>query len=99
MLRTALLAAGALLIAGAVLASFVHVEAAIPLAFAGAVLVLAILFEHHVYKPAEPGPPGPNWRPTRERFIDPSSGETVEVFTNPRTGERRYVSRGAGKRE
>jgi hypothetical protein len=99
MLRTSLLAAGGVLIAAAVLASFVHVEAAIPLAFTGAVLVLAILFEHHVYKPAEPGPPGPNWRPTRERFIDPSSGETVEVFTNPRTGERRYVSRGAGRKE
>lgn len=98
MLRTALLAAGGILIAAAVLASFVHVEAAIPLAFAGAVLVLAILFEHHVYKPAEPDQPGPNWRPTRERFIDPVSGETIEVFVNPRTGERRYVSRGGSRK-
>ena len=99
MLRNALLAIGGLLIAAAVLASFVHVEAAIPLAFAGAVLVLAILFEHHVYKPTHADPPGPNWRPTNERFIDPSSGETIEVFSNPRTGERRYVSRGGGARK
>jgi hypothetical protein len=94
MLRTTLLTIGAVLIAAAVLASFVHTEVAIPLAFAGAVLVLAILFEHHVYKAAAPEQPGPNWRPTNERFIDPSTGETVEVFTNPKTGERRYVSRG-----
>jgi hypothetical protein len=99
MLRTALLTFGALLIAAAVAASFVHVEAAIPLAFAGAVLVLAILFEHHVYQPTHPGQPGPNWRPTTERFIDPTSGETIEVFINPRTGERRYVSRGGGTRK
>lgn len=97
MLRSVLLGLGALLIGGAVLASFVHVEAAFPLAFAGAVLVLAILFEHHVYKPTQDRP-GPGWQASGERFLDPATGEAVEVFTNPKTGERRYVSVEKGRK-
>jgi hypothetical protein len=36
-------------------------------------------------------PPGPDWRFTGERFLDPGSGETLEVWHCPRTGERAYV--------
>jgi hypothetical protein len=32
-----------------------------------------------------------DWRFTGERFLDPPSGETVEVWYRPRTGERAYV--------
>jgi Putative heavy-metal-binding len=36
--------------------------------------------------------PDGQWQSTRERFLDPSSGEKVDVLFNPHTGERRYVS-------
>jgi hypothetical protein len=36
-------------------------------------------------------PPGPDFRFTGERFLDPPTGEMVEVWYCPRTGERAYV--------
>jgi hypothetical protein len=54
-----------------------------------AIVVLAlILFERGRYRPPI-GSTG-EWVPTGERFEDPSSGKTVEVYQNPRTGEREY---------
>jgi len=36
-------------------------------------------------------PPGPGWELTAERFVDPQSGEALDVWFSPRTGERAYV--------
>jgi hypothetical protein len=36
-------------------------------------------------------PPGGDWQRTDERFIDPSSGEPLEVWFHPKSGERAYV--------
>ena len=41
-------------------------------------------------------PPGPDFRFTGERFLDPPSGEMLEVWYCPRTGERAYVRARAG---
>ena len=41
-------------------------------------------------------PPGKDWSFTGERFLDPPSGETLEVWYCPRTGERAYVRARAG---
>jgi hypothetical protein len=92
MMRNVLLALGGLLLAGAVAVSTVHRPTALPMAIAGALLVLGILFERHSYRPRETVNPGPGWRPTGEVFLDPASGEEVRVFEQPKTGERRYVS-------
>jgi hypothetical protein len=35
--------------------------------------------------------PGPDWVPTEERFVDPTSGETLAVWFHPKSGERAYV--------
>ena len=35
--------------------------------------------------------PGPDWVRTEERFVDSSSGETIEVWFHPSSGERAYV--------
>ena len=35
--------------------------------------------------------PGPDWQPTDERFVDPGSGETLDVWFHPPSGERAYV--------
>jgi hypothetical protein len=37
------------------------------------------------------GPPGPDWQRTDERFVDPSSGEPLEVWFHPKSGQRAYV--------
>jgi len=36
-------------------------------------------------------PPGPDWVRTEERFIDPTSGEPLEVWFHPSSGNRAYV--------
>jgi hypothetical protein len=42
-------------------------------------------------------PPGPDFRFTGERFLDPPSGEILEVWYCPGTGERAYVRARAGR--
>lgn len=37
--------------------------------------------------------PEADWERTAESFIDPSSGEHVEVWFNPHNGKRRYIVR------
>jgi hypothetical protein len=56
----------------------------------GFVLLIGVVFERWRYKPVEAAP-GAGFSPTAERFLDPTSGEPVQVWTNPATGERRYV--------
>jgi hypothetical protein len=57
----------------------------------GGLIVLGIVFERWRYRPNQPQP-GAGWEPTGERFQDPQSGKTLQVFYDPRSGERRYVS-------
>ena len=56
----------------------------------GGVLLLGTLFERWRYRGPEQRKQG-SWENTGERFQDPSSGETIQVQFDPRTGERRYV--------
>lgn len=92
MLRTALvLCAGVLALAGVLL--LIHGQSG-PGAYAlglGGVIVLGTVFERWRYRP-NGARPGAGWQPTGERFQDPQTGKTVQVFYDPRSGERRYVS-------
>jgi hypothetical protein len=36
-------------------------------------------------------PPGSDWVLTEERFVDPNSGETLDVWFHAPSGERAYV--------
>jgi hypothetical protein len=94
MLRAILLTIGVLLLGVAVVAVLAGRPAQLILApmFLGIVLTAGILLERGRYKPPAPGQPGPGWIATDERFVDPASGETVAVFYQPATGERRYVA-------
>jgi hypothetical protein len=60
------------------------------------ILFLGIVFERRRYKRLldEP-PPGADWEPTSERFIDPETQAEVVVYFNPKTGARAYVRVGA----
>lgn len=73
-----------------------HREAA-PFAIWGCMIAGAVQLERWRYKARSSGQGG-DWQKTDERFVDPESGQTMQVFYNPRTGERRYerASDGAG---
>jgi hypothetical protein len=57
----------------------------------GGLIVLGTAFERWRYRPNN-GRPGVGWVPTGERFEDPQTGKTVQVFYHPESGARRYVS-------
>ena len=95
MLRSVALALTAILLA-IVLAGAAVGWHVLPFAVLPLILLLALLFERYVYKPIRSEPPGPGWNRTAEKFVDPRSGQTVVVYYNPRTGERRYVADTSG---
>lgn len=92
-MRAVGLVLGGGLIAAAVVVTLAGAAPAAPvLAFWGVVVLIGVAFERWRYKPLAPFA-GPGFEPTSERFIDPGSGKTVQVFADPKTGERRYVER------
>jgi hypothetical protein len=92
MLRAVVIAVAAILICVGVglIASGVHVPGWQALVI-GLVVLTGTLFERWRYRHIEKFAQG-QWQRTGERFLDPSSGDPVEVLFNPRTGERRYVA-------
>jgi hypothetical protein len=81
-----LAAAGLLIVAGCTIG--VTLRLAVP----GLVLLFGLIVERWRCKPMVARRPGPDWVPTKERFVDPESGKLVTVFYQPSTGERRYVA-------
>lgn len=91
MLRTSLLVfAGAVALAGVLLLTLGLPGGAQALGLGG-LIVLGTVFERWRYRPNN-ARPGADWQPTGERFEDPQTGKTVQVFYDSRSGERRYVS-------
>lgn len=92
MLRTVVIAAGAVLtcVAIGLIASGVHTPGWQAMA-AGVIVLIGTLFERWRYRRIEE-PSNGRWQRTDEKFIDPSTGEPVEVMFDPRSGERRYVA-------
>ena len=67
------------------------------IAVPAALVLVWLLFRSGGYKrrPLD-APPARDWTFTGERFVDPQSGELIEVWLAPRTGERAYVRAGSG---
>jgi hypothetical protein len=63
----------------------------LPVGFGLALLLIWFFFRKGGYKRWPLDAPPRGWRFTGERFLDPPSGETLEVWSCPRTGERAYV--------
>ncbi len=59
----------------------------------GALIVASLIFEGRYRRNRMPSATPP-WEPTGERFMDPSSGKLVQVYYNPKTGERVYRESG-----
>ena len=95
MLRRVIIAYGVLCLIGAAILLVAHVTIAlvIYLAINGLIIVGAILFERSNYRSNADRTQG-KWQPTGERFNDPTSGQIVEVYYNPQTGERDYRESG-----
>ena len=92
MMRTVVLAiAGTLLAITALLTLTVGLQL-LPPTIILAVITAGLAFERQRYKANHPDRPGPGWTRTAERFTDPATGDTVRVYFNPATGERRYVA-------
>jgi hypothetical protein len=90
-LRTVLLVfAGVLALSGVTLVLRGQLGAGAYALGLGALIVLGTVFEGR-YR-SNNARPGADWKPTGERFEDPQTGETVQVFYDPGSGERRYVS-------
>jgi len=89
MLRTALLIITAMGLLGGLLLIADGDPAGRPLALWGGLMLLAVLLERWRYVTSR-GPLTGDWVRTEERFVDPESGQTLRVFYNPKTGERRY---------
>jgi len=78
-----------LLVFAASLVLFARGEDSGPVAVWSGIVVLAVLFERWRYN-ARHDPVDAGWVRTDERFVDPESGETLQVWYDPRSGERRY---------
>ncbi|HEX6477566.1 MAG TPA: hypothetical protein VF043_01885 [Ktedonobacteraceae bacterium] len=92
MLRRVIIAYGLLyLIGAAVLLFLVHTTPwlVLYLAVNGIILVSAVLLERKRYHPRVDRTQG-HWQPTGERFVDPTTGQLMEVSYNTATGERDY---------
>ena len=70
-----------------------------PMALWSGILLLAVLFERWRYQTRQ-DPVDAAWVRTDERFVDPESGLTMQVWYDPSSGARRYEEVGkAGKAE
>jgi hypothetical protein len=100
MLRATVLGLGGIAVAaGALLIAAGARGAGINLVCIGAVVVLGTAFERWRYRNTAP-PAGARWERTGERFVNPATGDTMEVYYDPASGERRYLREGesaAGK--
>ena len=92
MLRTVVIAVAAILtcVGIGLIACGVHTPGWQALSL-GVIVLIGTLFERWRYRRIEEASNG-RWQRTDEQFIDPSTGDPVEVMFDPRTGERRYVS-------
>jgi hypothetical protein len=91
MLRRFTLVLGLLLLIGAAIAAAYRQLFAIQLLIGGLILTLGVIFEAWRYKRTLAVPPAGSAVATGERFVDPTSGELIEVYCDPRSGERSYV--------
>ena len=90
MLRNLVLALGAAMTLGGV-ALIAMGMPAVQLVVFGGLLLVGTLFERVVYKRLEAAPAHDRFQPTAERFFDDATGAPVTVWTDPKTGERKYV--------
>jgi hypothetical protein len=89
-LRRAVLIFGCLLLVlGAYLCTKGVVPGGIQTLVAGLLFILGTVFERWRYNNKNASSDG-DWQATGERFVDPETGKNMEVWYDPRSGERQY---------
>jgi hypothetical protein len=70
--------------------------AGVPLLLLALAIVVGVVFEPR-YRSGRVVPDAElvDWQPTGEKFVDPETGETLEVWSDPLTGARRYAPLGS----
>ena len=92
-LRRVLIVAGLLSLLGSALAAQRGLwSPAFWLLLNGLALSAGVVWERWRYRMPESAAPGAGWQRTGERFIDPETGQLTEVWYQPVSGERRYVT-------
>ncbi|MXP28589.1 hypothetical protein GRI58_07110 [Porphyrobacter algicida] len=77
--------------AGAAISVASGTGAGIGLLVIGALVILSLAFERRYGRPDAPSDvPANAWERTRECFVDDETGQLLEVWVDPLTGERRY---------
>ena len=89
--RFAAFVVGGLMVAGGTLLTVTASGGGIALLVIGVLVVLSVAFEPRYGRPGAPtAVPDHEWELTGERFIDDETGQPLEVWVDPLTGERRY---------
>ena len=94
--RYTMLALGAAAVAGGTLLSIATGGGGIGLIVFGVLLFAGVLLEGRYGRPGTPTNVPPHaWELTNEKFIDDETGQLLEVWIDPLTGERRYEPAGS----
>lgn len=71
----------------------------LPMVIVGLLVLASLLYERRYGRQGrQKSVPHSEWQLTDERFIDDETGEAVEVWIDPLTGERRYEPLGSNPR-
>jgi hypothetical protein len=94
--RKVVFALGALALAGGTAMTMLTGGGGIGLLFIGALIIASVLLEGRYGRPGAPtSVPRHAWELTSERFVDDETGQLLEVWIDPLTGERRYEPAGS----
>jgi hypothetical protein len=97
--RMVVLALGALLLFGGTLLTVLTGGGGIWLMFAGALVMVSVALERRYGRPgAPPRVEHSDWQLTKEKFVDDETGQLLEVWIDPLTGERSYEPAGRDPR-
>jgi hypothetical protein len=97
--RAIVLAIAALLVFGGALAMFEGGVGGFAALFIGLATAGSVAFEGRYGRPGQrPTPASTDWQRTAEKFIDDETGQPIEVWMDPLTGERRYEPAGRDPR-
>ena len=97
--RMVVLALGALLLFGGTVLTVLTGGGGIGLMIAGALIIASLGLERRYGRPGTPPRlEHSDWQLTNEKFVDDETGQALEVWMDPLTGERRYEPMGSDPR-
>ena len=97
--RMVVLALGALLLFGGTLMTVLTGGGGIGAMIVGALIIFSVVVERRYGRPGTPPRlDHSDWQLTKEKFIDDETGQPLEVWMDPLTGERRYEPMGSDPR-